>query len=196
MNKQVIDVHMHIGGKGNSSPCKMSKRFLSSPAYLYMVVRSGIPLHKLLEDHDGVLRTTLIDRLNRAPSVDYGVFLAFDAVYKENGEVDEEKSHMITPNEYVMDIARNTKKCFSAPRFTQIEAKVMELKKLTNGLRAEQSSLNGYPIPKLLIPPIGNTNGFTNNSPMKIFLCYATRDPNTQFLFSKKSIKNWVILGS
>ena len=110
MSKKVIDIHLHIGGKGNSSPCKMSKRFLCSPAYLYMVVRSGIPFHKLLEDHDGVLRTTLIDRLNTAPSVDFGVFLAFDAVYRANGEVDEEKSHMITPNEYVMDIARNSQK--------------------------------------------------------------------------------------
>ena len=110
MNKKIIDIHLHIGGKGNSSPCKMSKRFLSSPAYLYMVVRSGIPLHKLLEDHDRVLRTTLIDRLNNASGIDFGVFLAFDAVYKENGEVDEENSHMITPNEYVMDIARNNQK--------------------------------------------------------------------------------------
>jgi predicted TIM-barrel fold metal-dependent hydrolase len=110
MNEKVIDIHVHIGGKGNSSPCKMSKRFLSSPAYLYMVVRSGIPLKKLLEDHDGVLRTTLIERLNNAPSVDFGVFLAFDAVYKENGHVDEKKSHMITPNEYVREIAKNNQK--------------------------------------------------------------------------------------
>jgi hypothetical protein len=34
-NKRVIDIHPHIGGKGNSSPCKMSKRFLYSPAYFY-----------------------------------------------------------------------------------------------------------------------------------------------------------------
>lgn len=110
MNKRVIDVHMHIGGKGNSSPCKMSKKFLSSPAYLYMVVRSGIPLRDLIEDHDKAIRTTLIKRLNNAPSVDFGVFLAFDAVYKENGEIDEKKSHMITPNEYVMEMAKNNQK--------------------------------------------------------------------------------------
>jgi predicted TIM-barrel fold metal-dependent hydrolase len=110
MNRKVIDVHMHIGGKGNSSPCKMSKRFLSSPAYLYMVVRSGISLRRLLEDHDQAIRTTMIDRLNNAPSVDFGVFLAFDALYRETGEVDKKNSHMITPNQYVMDIARNNQK--------------------------------------------------------------------------------------
>lgn len=110
MSDSVIDIHLHIGGKGNSSPCKMSRKFLSSPAYLYMVVRSGIPLRKLLEDHDLVLRTTLIDRLNSAPSVGFGVFLAFDAVYKANGRVDEENSHMVTPNEYVMEIAKNNRK--------------------------------------------------------------------------------------
>jgi len=88
----------------------MSKRFLSSPAYLYMVVRSGIPLRELLEDHDQAIRTTLINRLNKAPSVDFGVFLAFDPVYNERGEIDNEKSHMITPNEYVMEIARHHQK--------------------------------------------------------------------------------------
>ena len=88
----------------------MSKKFLTSPAYLYMVVRSGIPLEKLWKDHDGVLRETLIERLNRASSVDFGVFLAFDAVYKNNGERDYKNSHMITPNEYVMDIAKSNEK--------------------------------------------------------------------------------------
>jgi hypothetical protein len=34
-NKRVIDIDLHIDGKGNSSPCKMSERFLDSPAYFY-----------------------------------------------------------------------------------------------------------------------------------------------------------------
>ncbi len=107
---KVIDVHLHIGGIGNSSPCRMSKKFLLSPAYLYMVVRSGISLDRLSKDHDTALRATMIERLNNAPSVNYGVFLAFDSVYKENGEIDEENSNMVTPNNYVMDIARNNPK--------------------------------------------------------------------------------------
>jgi predicted TIM-barrel fold metal-dependent hydrolase len=110
MEEKVIDIHIHIGGKGNSSPCKMSLKFLTSPAYLYMVVRSGIPLDELLEDHDTVIRNTWIDRLNKAESIDFGVFLAFDAVYKDDGEIDDENSHMITPNEYVMDLAKNNSK--------------------------------------------------------------------------------------
>lgn len=109
-NKRVIDIHLHIGGKGNSSPCRMSKRFLSSPAYFYMVVRSGISWIDLLKDHDEAIRTTSINRLNGASSVDLGVFLALDAVYKSNGQVDEENSHMITPNDYVMEIARTNQK--------------------------------------------------------------------------------------
>jgi len=108
--KKVIDIHLHIGGKGNSSPCKMSKKFLLSPAYLYMVVRSGISLKELLRDHDTVLRTTMIERLNNAPGVNFGVFLAFDSVYNENGEVDKKHSNMVTPNEYVMSIARDNPK--------------------------------------------------------------------------------------
>jgi predicted TIM-barrel fold metal-dependent hydrolase len=107
---KVIDIHLHIGGIGNSSPCKMSKKFLLSPAYLYMVVRSGISIKELFEDHDTVLRTTMIERLSTAPGIDFGVFLAFDSVYKENGEIDEENSHMVTPNDYVMEIARDNPK--------------------------------------------------------------------------------------
>jgi predicted TIM-barrel fold metal-dependent hydrolase len=110
LQDKVIDVHLHIGGKGNSSPCKMSKKFLLSPAYLYMVVRSGISLDELSRDHDTALRRTMIERLNNAPSVDFGVFLAFDSVYKENGELDEENSNMVTPNDYVMDIAKSNPK--------------------------------------------------------------------------------------
>lgn len=107
---RVIDIHLHIGGKGNSSPCIMTNKFLLSPAYLYMVVRSGISLTELLKDHDAVLRTTMIERLNSAPGIDFGVFLAFDSVYGENGEIDEENSNMVIPNDYVMDIARDNPK--------------------------------------------------------------------------------------
>jgi len=110
MADQVIDIHIHIGGKGNSSPCKMSETFLRSPAYFYMVVRSGIPLAMILEDHDRALRETLLQRLQSASGVDFGVFLAFDAVYTKRGEIDEKRSHMITPNDYVMEIARNERK--------------------------------------------------------------------------------------
>jgi predicted TIM-barrel fold metal-dependent hydrolase len=107
---KVIDIHLHIGGKGNSSPCKMSRKFLHSASYLYMVVRSGISLKELSRDHDTVLRKTMIERLNNASGIDFGVFLAFDSVYKENGEIDEKNSHMVTPNNYVMDIARDNPK--------------------------------------------------------------------------------------
>ena len=107
---KVIDIHLHIGGIGNSSPCKMSDKFLYSLAYFYMVIRSGISSDELLRDHDTVLRTTMIERLNNAPSIDFGVFLAFDSVYRKNGEIDEENSNMVTSNNYVMDIARDNPK--------------------------------------------------------------------------------------
>jgi predicted TIM-barrel fold metal-dependent hydrolase len=107
---KVIDIHLHIGGKGNSSPCKMSKKFLHSASYLYMVARSGISLRELSRDHDAVLQKMMIERLNNAPGIDFGVFLAFDSVYKENGEIDEKNSHMVTPNHYIIDIARDNPK--------------------------------------------------------------------------------------
>lgn len=109
-DNKIIDIHLHIGGMGNSSPCRMSKKFLSSPAYLYMVLRSRIPVDKLFKDHDKILRKTLIDRLNKSPSVDYGVFLSLDAVHKENGKADKKRSHMVVPNDYVMGISKDNEK--------------------------------------------------------------------------------------
>ncbi len=115
VRNKVIDIHLHMGGIGNSSPCKMSKRFLHSASYLYMLARSGISLLELSRDHDTVLRKTMIERLNSASGINFGVFLAFDSVYKENGEIDEKNSHMVTPNDYVIDIARqNPKVLFGA----------------------------------------------------------------------------------
>jgi predicted TIM-barrel fold metal-dependent hydrolase len=75
-----------------------------------MVARSGMSLNALSRDHDTVFRKTMIERLNNAPGIDFGVFLAFDSVYKENGEIDEKDSNMVTPNNYVMDIARDNPK--------------------------------------------------------------------------------------
>ncbi len=36
---KVIDLHLHIGGKGNSSSCKTSKKFLFSCAYPCVALR-------------------------------------------------------------------------------------------------------------------------------------------------------------
>jgi predicted TIM-barrel fold metal-dependent hydrolase len=52
----------------------------------------------------------MIERLNNAPGIDFGVFLAFDSVYKGNGEIDQKNSNMVTPNHYVIDIARDNPK--------------------------------------------------------------------------------------
>jgi predicted TIM-barrel fold metal-dependent hydrolase len=52
----------------------------------------------------------MIERLNNARGIDFGVFLAFDSVYKENGEIDEQNSNMVTPNHYVIDMARDNPK--------------------------------------------------------------------------------------
>jgi uncharacterized protein len=108
--KPVVDIHIHVGGKGNSSPCRMSRKFLSSLAYVYMVVRSGINPLNLVKDHDRALATTLIDRLNGASSVNYGVLLALDGVYDRDGNFVEGETHMLTPNEYVMKLAHDNGK--------------------------------------------------------------------------------------
>ena len=101
----VIDIHIHIGGKGNSTSCTMSPQFLRSAAYMYMVARSGIPLIDLMRDHDKALRERILTHLNASEHTDFGVLLALDAVFHPDGSYADEATHMVTPNEYVSGLA-------------------------------------------------------------------------------------------
>lgn len=106
----IVDLHIHIGGRGNSTPCYMSPQFLRSVAYLYMVLRSGIPLPALLRDHDRALREHVLGLLQSSSCTDFGVLLALDAVFGPDGRRSLDLTHMETPNEYVIDIARDDPK--------------------------------------------------------------------------------------
>jgi predicted TIM-barrel fold metal-dependent hydrolase len=99
----IIDIHVHVSaflpGHGSMSP-----RLLNSFPFRFMRWRLG------MVGNDGeterMVETQLVDNLRSAPELDAVVALAFDAVYDDDGRLDEANTHLHVTNEYVMSMAK------------------------------------------------------------------------------------------
>ncbi len=100
----VIDIHVHIAAK-HEPGCKVSREMESQPAFTYMLLADRVKRSALRRDFDGTLRDHILGALGGA-SVDYGVLLALDAAYGEDGRRLEEHSHLVVSNEYVRTLAK------------------------------------------------------------------------------------------
>ncbi len=103
MTKPIVDIHIHIAAKDRPD-CIVSPTMLSSPAFLYMLAGNGIDPLELAEDFDGTIRRTVLGALESSESVDRGVVLALDGIYR-GGDLQE--SHLVVSNDYVQELARN-----------------------------------------------------------------------------------------
>ena len=104
---KIIDIHIHIGGPGDSgSGCRMSHEFIFSPAFGAMLIALRASLFDLKDEK---IREIILSAINTSAKVDYAVFLALDGVYK-NGEYIESESHLLTPNDYVIEIAKTNER--------------------------------------------------------------------------------------
>jgi mannonate dehydratase len=102
-DRNVIDVHVHIGGTGDSgSGCRMSHEFVFSFAFAAMLVALKATPFDL---NDRKMRELILRAIDGSEKVDHAVVLALDGVYR-NGRYVESESHLVTPNDYVMGIAR------------------------------------------------------------------------------------------
>ncbi len=102
-DRKVIDVHIHIGGTGDSgSGCRMSHEFIFSFAFAAMLVALKATPFDL---NDRKMKELILRGINGSEKVDHAVLLALDGVYK-NGRYLESESHLVTPNDYVMGIAK------------------------------------------------------------------------------------------
>jgi predicted TIM-barrel fold metal-dependent hydrolase len=106
-DKKVVDIHVHLGGTGDSgSGCRMSLQFIMGPAFLVMlIVMKASPA----DVNDARIREIIVGAVNRATKVDRAVLLALDGVYKA-GKYIEPESHLVTPNQWVIDTARDNPK--------------------------------------------------------------------------------------
>ncbi len=113
MTTPVVDLHIHVAARDRPD-CLVSKKTLWSPAFLYMVLGNQIDLLQLADDFDGTIRKNIIDPLNASESVDKGVLLALDGVYR-NGKLQRDRSNLVVSNDYVRELARqNPKVLFGA----------------------------------------------------------------------------------
>jgi len=109
---KVIDMHVHIGGPGDSgSGCRMSPQFIISPAFAFMLIAlKASPLQVT----DRKIKSIIVNAINNAQKIDNAVLLALDGVYRDSVYIEDE-SHLVTPNDYVIKIAKaNSKILFGA----------------------------------------------------------------------------------
>jgi predicted TIM-barrel fold metal-dependent hydrolase len=105
--RRVIDIHVHIGGPGDSgSGCRMSHEFILSPAFAAMFIALNA---SFFDTRDEKIKEIILTAIDTSTKVDYTVLLALDGVYK-NGEYIESESHLVAPNNYVIEIARTNER--------------------------------------------------------------------------------------
>ncbi len=101
---KVIDIHVHIGGPGDSgSGCSMSPQFIISPAFGFMLASLGATPCDVT---DAGIRKIIEGAVNGATKVEATVLLALDGVYRKNGKACPAESHLLVPNQYVVSIAQ------------------------------------------------------------------------------------------
>jgi len=101
-----IDFHLHLVGDGSSgSGCLMSRRLRRRPVTWYLGRSVGLPRRMLGIDGDRMFLSTLLGYLNSSREIDYGLLLAMDRVYRDDGTADDARLELFVPNDYVMRIA-------------------------------------------------------------------------------------------
>jgi uncharacterized protein len=106
-NKKVIDIHIHIGGPGDSgSGCRMSSQFVMSPAFIAMILAMKA---SPFEIRDEKIKEIIVSAVDVSQKIDYAVLLALDGVFRD-GKYIEDESHLVIPNDYVINISRKNKK--------------------------------------------------------------------------------------
>jgi len=101
--KKVIDIHVHMGGPGDSgSGCRMSFQFIFSPAFAAMLITLKATL---LDFRDDRIKEIMLGVINDSQKVDRVVLLALDGVYR-NGRYVESESHLVIPNDYILKLSK------------------------------------------------------------------------------------------
>ena len=102
----IVDIHIHIGGPGDSgSGCRMSYQFILSAAFAAMLVAlKAIPF----DLKDERIKEIILSAIDNSQKTDYAVLLALDGVYRD-GKYIESESHLATPNDYIIQIAKTHK---------------------------------------------------------------------------------------
>jgi predicted TIM-barrel fold metal-dependent hydrolase len=107
----IWDIHVHVAGVGSQSTGNfLAPRFQRSLACRLFMRRLGVAPGLLnTPECDGQIAQIIIS-LVQASQVDRAVLLAFDAAYHEDGTRDQERTLMVTDNDFVAGLAAASQK--------------------------------------------------------------------------------------
>ena len=102
----ICDIHVHVAGIGSQGNGNfLASAFRRSLAFRLFVRRLGLPPGVAgAPDFDQQIARLIVDKLD-ASKVDRAVLLAFDAAYHDDGTRDEERTLIVTDNDFVADLA-------------------------------------------------------------------------------------------
>ncbi len=101
----VIDVHCHIVALGPSSGAILSRRTKNNYIYRSMLIAQGYTGAISDDEFDRRYVRRLARALGESKTTDRAVVLALDGVYDRAGALDETRTHVYVPNDYVYDVA-------------------------------------------------------------------------------------------
>ena len=128
----IYDLHVHIAGVGSGgSGNYLAPAFQRRLAFRILIRQFGLPPEAMGgPDVDGQIARLIVNHL-RTSMVDRAVLLAFDAAYHDNGTRDEERTLMVTDNDFVADLAAaHEKALFGASIHPYRRDAVTELERL------------------------------------------------------------------
>ena len=107
----IWDIHVHMAGVGRrNSGNYLSPRFQRSVACRLFLRHLGLASNMFnAEDVDEQIGRLIVSQINTS-RVDRAVLLAFDAAYQDNGARDEQRTLMVTDNDFVADLAATSGK--------------------------------------------------------------------------------------
>lgn len=103
----LVDCHVHVNAF-HPSHGRTSKMLLGRPSFRYLRWRMG--MQGADEETERALVASLAAELAGATEVDAAVILAFDAVYDDDGRIDEARTHLHVENRYVIELVKREPK--------------------------------------------------------------------------------------
>ena len=98
-----IDAHVHVCAFTPEHGLT-SDRLLNTLPFRFMRWRLGIAGRDA--DTERSVERKLVDALDATPELDAAVVLAFDAVHRDDGTLDADRTHLYVKNDYVIDLCR------------------------------------------------------------------------------------------
>ena len=113
---EILDMHCHVAGIGaGGSGCFLSEELRKSLKFRIYLRSFGISEAELNEKGDRLVPDRVSELLAGSKYVHKAVILALDGIVRENGSLDESRTQVYVPNEFVLDAAaRHTNLLFGA----------------------------------------------------------------------------------